>query len=140
MFLYEPYNTALSAVCAGIENEHLQPMEQIVQAALVNTETAVDCTIRVNVKSPLASEVWTAMAGISMLMACLNTPMTKNSLSGVIQRLKGLSAERVPETMQRILKCYRCLYQTRTKRYLMRHIKRVHKAPKVTEEKDSVNI
>ena len=33
MFLYEPYSTALSAVCAGIQNEHLQPVERVLQAA-----------------------------------------------------------------------------------------------------------
>ena len=133
-FLDEPYNTALSAMCAGIDNDYLQPVGQIVQAALMTEGTHVDCAVEVNVSSRLASEVWTAIAGISLLMACLNAPLREHSLSGVIQRLSSYNAERVPETIQRVLKCYRCLYQTRSKRYLMRHIKRVHKKPKVTEK------
>ena len=133
-FLEEPYNIALSAMCAGIDNEYLQPVEQIVQAALMTDGTHVDCAVEINVNTRLASEVWTAIAGISLLMACLNTPMREHSLSGIIQRLGSFNTERVPETIQRVLKCYRCLYQTRSKRYLMRHIKRVHKKPKVTEK------
>ena len=139
-FLDEPYNTALSAMCAGIDNDFLQPVEQIVQASLMTEGTHVDCAVEINVSSRLASEVWTAIAGISLLMACLNAPMKEHSLSGIIQKLSSYNAERVPETIQRVLKCYRCLYQTRSKRYLMRHIKRVHKKPKVTEDKDSVNV
>ena len=133
-FLKEPYNTALSAMCAGVDNEYLQPVEQIVQAALITEETHVDCAVEVKVNSRLASEVWTALAGVNLLMACLNAPMKEPTLTGVIQKLSSFNAEPGPETIQRVLRCYRCLYQTRSKRYLMRHIKRVHKSSKVTEK------
>ena len=52
-FLDEPYNTALSAMCAGIDNDYLQPVEQIVQASLMTEGTHVDCAVEINVKCGL---------------------------------------------------------------------------------------
>ena len=99
----------------------------------------IDCRIGVTVRSELAAEVWTIIAAVRMLMATLDRPMVEPTLSRVVERLGGMIAEQEPETLQRILKCYRCLYQTQTKRYLMRHITRVHKKKADVKRKDSIS-